>query len=198
LLPDQPGPYTHEVIAGGKGGTLYVVDRDTGSMGKVGKTSDGQIIQSLINVFPTGGSYNTGNYSAPTYYNGAVYYAPVNGPLMEFTLSNGLLSTSPTSESSEIYNGTTSTFSARGGETAISANGNTNGILWAMQSEGDSLPGILHAYAASNLNDELYNSSQAGTRDQLDPWLKFTVPLVANGRVYVVTAGRLTAFGLLP
>jgi hypothetical protein len=198
LLPDQPGSHPHEVIVGGKGGTLYVVNRDTGQMGEVGKSNDSQIIQSLISVFPTGGSFNTGNYSAPVYFNGAVTYAPVNGPLMQFTLTNGLLSTTPTSKSSETYNGTTSTFSARGGEMAVSANGTTNGILWAMQSQGDSLPGILHAYAANNLANELWNSSQAGTRDQLDPWLKFTIPLVASGRVYVASAGRLTAFGLLP
>ena len=50
----------------------------------------------------------------------------------------------------------------------------------------------------SNLGNELYNSNQAGSRDALDPWLKFTVPLVANGRVYVASSGQLTAFGLLP
>ena len=196
LLPDQQGAHTHEVIAGGKGGTLYLVDRD--NMGHVGTTSDGQIVQSLINVFPTGGSYNTGNYSAPVYFNGAVYYAPVDGPLMAFTLTNGRLSTGPTSQSPEIFNGKTSTFSARGGEMAVSANGSSNGILWALQSNGDTTPGTLHAYDPSNLAHEYYTSDQAGTRDALDPWLKFTIPLVANGRVYVVSAGKLTAYGLLP
>jgi hypothetical protein len=196
LLPTQPGPHPDEVLAAGKDGTIYLVDRD--NMGHVGSGNNNQIVQSLVNVFPTGGSFNTGNYSQPTYFNGSVYYAPVDGPVMAFTLTNGLLSTSPTSESSEIFNGKTSTFSARGGETAISANGTSNGILWALQSNGDSLPGTLHAYNPANLADEYWNSDQAGTRDQLDPWLKFTIPLVANGRVYVVSQGRLTAYGLLP
>ena len=155
-------------------------------------------MQSLINVFPTGGSYNTGNYSAPVYFNGSVYFAPVNSQLMQFTMTNGLMSTSPTSKSPETYNGKTSTFSARGGEIAASGNGNSNGILWGLQSNGDSTPGTLHAYDPSNLAHEYYTSDQAGTRDQLDPWLKFTIPLVANGRVYVVSSGQLTAFGLLP
>jgi Concanavalin A-like lectin/glucanases superfamily len=197
LLPDQPGAHPHEVIADGKGGTVYLVDRD--HMGGVGSGNDNQIVQSLINVFPTGGSYNTGNYSAPVYFNGSVYFAPVNSQLMQFTMTNGgLLSTAPTSKSPEIYNGKTSTFSARGGEIAASGNGSSNGILWGLQSNGDSTPGTLHAYDPSNLAHEYYTSDQAGTRDQLDPWLKFTIPLVANGRVYVVSSGQLTAFGLLP
>jgi Concanavalin A-like lectin/glucanases superfamily len=196
LLPDQPGPFAHEVLVAGKGGTIYLVNRD--NMGHAGTTSDSQIIQSDINVFPTGGSYNTGNYSEPTYFNGNVYYAPVDGPVMQFSLTNGRLSTAPTSESSAVFNGKTSTFSARGGETAISANGTSNGILWALQSNGDSTPGTLHAYNPSNLAQEYWNSDQSGTRDQLDPWLKFTLPLVANGRVYVVSQGKLTAYGLLP
>jgi hypothetical protein len=198
LLPDQPGAHTHEILAGGKDGTVYVVDRDTGKMGHVGTTSDSQIVQSLIHVFPTSGSYNTGNYSAPAYFNGSVYYAPVKGQVMAFSLTNGRLSTSPTSTSSEIYDGKTSTFSARGGEISVSANGTSNGILWGLQSNGDSLPGTLHAYDPSNLANEYWSSDQSGTRDQLDPWLKFTVPTVANGKVYVVSAGQLTAFGLLP
>ncbi|HST17662.1 MAG TPA: LamG-like jellyroll fold domain-containing protein, partial [Gaiellaceae bacterium] len=196
LLPDQSGAHPHEVLTAGKGGTVYVVDRD--NMGGVGSGSDNKIVQSLISVFPTGGSYNTGNYSAPVYYNGAVYYAPVNSQLMRFSLTNGLLSTSPTSKSPETYNGKTSTFSARGGEIAISANGSSNGILWGLQSNGDGIPGTLHAYDPGNLANEYYSSDQAGTRDQLDPWLKFTIPTVANGRVYVVSAGQLTAYGLLP
>ena len=196
LLPDQPGPHPHEVIAAGKGGTVYLVDRD--SLGGVGSTSDNQIVQSLINVFPTGGGDETGNYSAPVYYNGTVYFAPVDGPLMAFSLTSGRLSTSPTSESPETYDGSTGTFTARGGEMALSANGSSNGILWGLQSNGDSSPGTLHAYDPSNLGHEYYTSDQAGTRDQLDPWLKFTLPLVANGRVYVVASGQLTAYGLLP
>jgi hypothetical protein len=173
-----------------------VIDRDI--MGHVGSSNDNQIVQSLINVFPTGGSFNTGNYSSPVYFNGAVFYAPVSSALMRFSVSNGLLSTSPTSQSPEVYNGKTSTFSARGGAISVSANGTSNGILWALQSNGDSSPGTLHAYNPANLQQEYYTSDQAGTRDQLDPWLKFTLPTVANGHVYVVSQGRLTVYGLLP
>jgi hypothetical protein len=96
-------------------------------------------------------------------------------------------------------------YSYPGGSIALSANGSTNGILWAIQRNdpnvadpGTTAPGILRAYSASNLNTELYNSTQAGARDAIDFTAKFTVPLVANGKVFVLTNGRLTAFGLLP
>ena len=81
---------------------------------------------------------------------------------------------------------------------AISANGTTNGILWTLQSTGSSSPGILHAYDATNLANELYNSNQAGSRDTLDTWLKFSLPLVANGKVFVAGVSQLTVYGLLP
>ena len=98
---------------------------------------------------------------------------------MAFSLRSGL-STSPTSKSPETYDGTTGTFTARGGEMALSANGSSNGILWGLQSNGHSSPGTLHAYDPGNLGHEYYASDQTGTRDELDPWLKFTVPLVAT------------------
>ena len=89
--------------------------------------------------------------------------------------ANGLLSTSPTSLSPETYNGKTSTFSARGGELAISANGNSNGIVWALQSNGDTQPGTLRAYDPTNLQNEYYSSDQAGTSPRAD-WISITFP----------------------
>ena len=102
--------------------------------------------------------------------------APINASVEAFALTNGKLATSPTSKSQEVYRGDTKTFIARGGTMAISANGRRNGILWTLQSNGDQNPGTLHAYDAHELRHELYNSDEAGARDSLDPWLKFTVP----------------------
>jgi hypothetical protein len=187
LLPDQPGAHPHEMLSAGKNGTVYLVDRD--SMGHYNASSDPDI-QSLTNIFPNTQGIEGGNFSSPVYWNGNVYFAPVGGAAQAFKLTNGLLSTSPTSKSSETYAG-------RGGTMAISANGTSSGILWTLQTGGPNVPGILHAYDATNLSNELYNSNQAGSRDALDEWDKFSVPLVANGQVFIAGTSQLTVFGLL-
>jgi hypothetical protein len=189
IPPDQGGAFPHEIINAGKEGTVYVVNRD--NMGHFSSNKDA-VIQELVHIFPNNQPDPTtgGNFSAPVYFNGSVYFAPVQGPVQAFSLINGLLSTSPTSQTPIVYGG-------RGGTTAVSANGSTNGILWALQPGGRS-NGILHAYDPSNLAHELWNSNQAGSRDLLIPWSKFTPPVVANGRVYVASnTGAITAYGLL-
>ena len=188
LLPDQSGAHAHEMVSAGKNGTVYLVDRD--NMGGYNFGSD-QIVQSLTNIFPNNPRKDGGNFSSPVYWNGSVYFAPVAGPVQAFKLTNGLLSTSPTSQTSQTYKG-------RGGTMSISANGASNAILWTLQTGGAGVPGILQAYDATDLSKELSNSSQAGTRDTLDDWDKFSVPVVANGEVLVTSTSQLTIYGLLP
>jgi concanavalin A-like lectin/glucanase superfamily protein/centrosomal CEP192-like protein len=196
LLPDQPGTHPHLVIGAGKNNTMYLVDRD--NMGKFNANNDNQIVQSLVNIFPFG-TPEPGNYSQPVYFNGTVYFGPIRDNIQAFPLTNGLLATNPTSRSADL-------FSYPGATLAISANGASNGILWAIQRNGDcgvlltcgtAAPGVLKAYHASNLAVLLYSSDQAGSRDTLDFATKFSVPLVANGKVFVGSMGQLTAFGLL-
>jgi len=189
LLPDQSGAHLHLMVGAGKTGpgTIYLLDRD--NMGHYNPNNDNQIVQSLVNTFPNG-TPDPGNYTAPVYFNGCVYFSPVNDTIQAFQLSNGLLSTAATSRSSEIY-------AYPGGALAISANGNTNGILWAVQKNSTD-PGVLRAYAPTNLGIELYNSDQAGPRDALDSAAKFSIPLVANGQVFVGSESQLTVYGLLP
>jgi len=195
LLVDQPtGPYPHLLIHSGKTGTIYVINRD--NMGQYNPSSDNQIVQSLVNVLPSG-TYDVGNYSVPIYFSGYIYFAAVNDTLKAFQFTNGLLSTGPISQSTAIY-------PVRGGSFAISANGSTNGILWALQNNGASgdndntAPGVLFAYDATNVANELYDSSQAGSRDTLDYAVKFSIPLVANGKVFIAGQTQLTVYGLLP
>jgi outer membrane protein assembly factor BamB len=144
----------------------------------------------LANIFPFGNP-ELGNFSAPVYFNGYVYFSPIADNLQAFRVTNGLLSTAPTSRSPELY-------SYPGGTMAVSSGGITNGIVWAIQINGTSGAGVLRAYNAANLGVELYNSTQAGSRDALDPAAKFSLPLIANGKVFAASSGRLTVFGLLP
>jgi hypothetical protein len=188
LLDQSSGSYPHILISAGKGGTIYVINRD--GMGHYNASNDSQIIQELAGVLPNGTS-DSGNFSAPVFFNGYVYFGAVSDTVKAFQLSNGMLNTVPSSHTPETYQN-------RGGTFAISANGTSNGILWTVQDNGAGVPGILYAYDATNLATELYNSSQAGTRDTLDVATKFNIPIVANGKVFVVTKTTLTVFGLLP
>jgi chitodextrinase len=198
LLPDQPGGHPHLIVSAGKNNTIYLVDRD--SMGHYNASDDSQIVQSLVDIFPYG-TPEPGNYSGAVYFNGQVYFGPIADNIQAFTLSNGLLSTSATSRSTEIY-------AYPGATMAISANGSANGILWAIERNGDcgthaacsaAASGTLRAYDAANLTFQLYSSDQApDDRDSLDFAAKFSVPLVANGKVFVTSTGQLTIFGLLP
>jgi len=186
LLPDQAGAHPHLLVSAGKNGTIYLVDRDAMS----GYNTTDKNVQTLPDIFPNGTPL-PGNYSSPAYFNGTVYFAPVADSLQAFKLTNGLLSTSPTSTSPQTYG-------YPGGAIAVSANGTSNGILWAVRKNG-AASGILHAYDAANLATELYNSEQSGSRDTLAaPAAKFSIPLVVNGKVFVATESSLVVFGLLP
>jgi hypothetical protein len=178
------------MLSAGKNGSIYLVNRD--NMGHYNSVSN-EIIYEVDNVFTnsSGYGYSSGNFSSPVYFNGYVYFCPVRDNVQAFQVGNGQVSTNATSRSSVQY-------TSRGGTMAVSANGSSSGILWALQTNGNNSPGILHAYDATNLSNEFYNSSQAGTRDTLDVWLKFTVPVVANGKVFITSVSQLTVYGLLP
>jgi nitrogen fixation protein FixH len=195
LLPDQSGAHPHLAITAGKNGTIYVVDRD--NMGHYNSNSD-NVVQTIVNIFPNGNK-NTGNFKAAVYWNGHLFYSPDADNIKSFSISNGTIMSSPTSQSSFVAN-------YPGATLQVSANGNTNGILWAIQridqdpsGNGTRGPGVLHAFDATNLGNELYNSTQAsGGRDALDFVCKWSAPLIANGKVYVASETRVTGFGLLP
>jgi len=82
-----------------------------------------------------------------------------------------------------------------GATPSISANGTSNAILWAAENGGTA---VLHAYDATNLSHELYNSNQAsGRRDRFGTGNKFITPMITNGKVYVGTTNGVGVFGLL-
>ena len=179
-ITDNNGGVHHLAVGAGKDTNIYVVNRD--NMGKFNPDNDSAIYQEIDGALPGG------VWSSPAYFNGVVYYGDQIDTLKAFSFSDAKLSTTPTSQTSVIfpYPGTTPT---------VSANQTSNTIVWAI---ANSNPAVLYAFQATNLANELYNSNQAGSRDQFGPGNKFITPVVANGKVFVGTPTGVAVFGLLP
>ena len=180
LLPDMndsTGKVRHLMVGAGKDTNIYLVDRD--SMGKF-NSSTNNIVQTLSGVLPGG------VWSTPAYFNGTLYFGDVSGTLKAFVITAARMGATPVSQTptSFVYPGTAP---------SVSANGTANGIVWAHENTS---PGVLHAYDASNLSHELYNSNQASTRDQFGPGNKYITPVVADGKVFVGTTNSVAVFGL--
>ena len=186
LLPDMVdanGVVRHLMVGAGKDRNIFVADRD--NMGKYNAANDDALYQELPNALPNGA------FSMPAYFNYAVYYGGVGDNLKAFTITNALLGTTPSSKSA-------TTFGYPGATPSVSANGTSNGIVWALQSSTGATA-VLHAYDATNLATELYNSTQAaGNRDAFGNGNKFITPMIVNGKVYVGTPNGVAVFGLLP
>lgn len=177
-LTDASGAVRHLAVGAGKDRNVYVVDRD--NMGKFNSSSN-NIYQQLTSAV---GSV----YGMSAYFNNTVLYGGVGDRLKAFSIVNAKLSLTPSSQSA-------ASFGYPGTTPSISANGTSNGIVWAAE---NSSPAALHAYDATNLANELYNSNQAANgRDQFGAGNKFIVPTVANGKVYVGTTNGVGVFGLL-
>jgi hypothetical protein len=183
LLPDMTDSTStvkHLMVGAGKTGKVYVVDRD--NMGKFDSAKN-NVWQELDS------SLGGGVFSSPAYFNGTLYYGPVGSTVKAFAIANAKISATASSQSSN-------SFGYPGSSPAISANGTTNGIVWAH--ENASGGGVLHAYDATNLAHELYNSNQAtGARDQWGPGNKYITPMIAGGKVFVGTTNSVAVFGLL-
>ena len=187
LLPPLNDPNGHPVtlLAGaGKDGNVYVVDVNPGRMGKFNSASNA-IYQQMTGAVPYG------VWSSPAWFNGHMYYGAVGSPLKAFEFARGVFETVPTSQ-------TTIGFAYPGTTPSISANGTSDAIVWAVESNEGLPAAVLHAYEAGDLSRELYNSNQAaGGRDHFGAGNKFIVPTIANGKVYVGTTNGVGVFGLL-
>ena len=170
ILPDQDGPFPHVIVVTGKQGVIYVLNRDT--LGRYAP-NDSQIIQELVGVL---GSMR----GAPAYWNGRVYFSAKADRMKVFSVSGGMLSATPIAQTSLILTGAHAP--------SISANGNSNGIVWVFNG------GDLYAYDAISLK-MLYNSNQMA-RDNLPKLSHFVTQTVINGRVYMATRTTLEVFGL--
>jgi len=192
ILPDlAAGPHPHLMIGSGKPGYLYLLDRD--QMGHINAADDTQIVQKVA-VHPNTSANGSGIFATPVYWNGYVYATAVNDKIMAFSYKDGVLSTTPVSQ-------TLQNFSQPGALIDVSSNGTTAGILWAAQGDGYQpvANAVLHAYDATDLTKELWNSSQApAQRDQAGRVAKYAMPTVINGHVYFGTQTELDVYGVLP
>ncbi|PWU07822.1 MAG: pyrrolo-quinoline quinone [Terriglobia bacterium] len=177
VLPDQTGPNPHLVVGTGKTGTIYLVNRDN-----MGKSGIGGAVQQIPGA--VGSRFEP--FPMPAYVNQAVYFAGANDNVKGFQLNNGKLTPRPFATSAQGVG-----FEGAGLSTSSDPSGN-NAIVWAL--DGNGSPAIVHAYKATDLT-ELYNSNQAGTRDNPGPGVKFSVPTVSGGKVYVGTANTLAVYG---
>jgi hypothetical protein len=185
LLPKQPGNAPYLMIGGGKEGTIYVMDRDDLGGYHSGQNDIVQYIVGAIRPSQVGHQPYYGIWNAASYFSGNVYiFGEYDYPKM-FTLANGLLPTSATS---------TGTIMMRGPAPIISANGEKNGIVWALQHD---LP-AMRAWNPSDLTQEYYDTTQDPKRDSVGNGPVTRVDLtVANGRVYVPANGQVHVYGLL-
>jgi hypothetical protein len=170
LLPEMAGPFPHVMVAMGKQGTIYVLNRD--NMGRFA-ANDSQIIQELVGVV---GFMRT----APAYWNGRLYFSAKADYLKVFSVSGGMLSATPIAQTLQLLTGAHAP--------SISANGNSDGVVWVFNG------GDLYAYDAISLK-MLYNSNQMA-RDNLPKLSHFVTQTVINGRVYMATRTTLEVFGL--
>jgi len=191
ILPDQASAPTHLMVVTGKQGQLYLLNRD--SMGSFcgGCTSDTNARQSFaISMI----------WGTPAFWQNRLYYGGTGDRLTAFDFDTGTekFNTTPSSQSSTTY-------LFPGPTPSVSSQGTSNGVVWAAEVGAYGVPAptqgpaILHAYDATNLGTELWNSTQApSNRDQAGNAVKFSVPTVANGQVYLGTRNEIDVYGLLP
>jgi len=183
LLPDftdAAGVTRQLVVAAGKDHNVYVADRN--AMGHYNASNNSTLYQELPGALPGG------EYSSPAYFDSHVYFGSVGQNLRSFSVSGAKLVVSPVQT-------TPTTFGYPGTTPSVSAYGTTGGIVWATENTS---PAVLHAYDATNVGTELYNSAQAANgRDQIGAGNKFITPTIANGKVYVGAQNSVGIFGLV-
>lgn len=185
LLPDMTdasGKVRHLMVGAGKDKNIYLADRD--NLGKFNPGNNNSLYQELPDALPNGA------WSSPAYFNGTIYYAANNDSLKAFPMTQARMAATPTSRSSIV-------FPYPGSTPSVSANGNEDGLVWVVESNVGQAA-VLHAYDATDLSRELYNSNQAaGGRDSFGNGNKFITPIIVNGKVFVGTPTGVAEFGLL-
>lgn len=181
LLADLPAgnTVTHALIAGGKDHDLYILNRDM--LGGLGDQGAVQEIDMGSAIFATAAFWNNSFYISTI--GTALRAYKLNPTTVQFTLGSS-------SAHSYGFPGSTPSVSA--------SSASQNGIVWSIDSNHYCTlnspacgPAVLYAHDASNLASELWDSSQVAG-DAAGNGVKFTVPTIANGAVFIGTRGNNT------
>jgi hypothetical protein len=127
-------------------------------------------------------------YANPSVWNGNVYVGASSAPLKQYAFSGGTLNA--VAQSGAVAG-------MRGWNTVVSSNGAQNGIVWGYTKNASEGRAELHAYDATNISHELWNSSMNSGRDQLGAGVGFGEPVVAEGKVFAPTAFNVAVYGIL-
>lgn len=191
LLPDQPGDHPHLLVDVTKDGDIYLLDRD--NLG--GYTPDDRgAVQFIDNIcgHPSSSGDLAGKgagYGTPAYWNERFYCGGANDFLKGFNFANGRLIETPFAVGAAESD-------KRGAAPVVSANGDSDGVVWTLEWRDFGVPAVLHAYDAITLQ-EIYNSEQNPSRDRLNNGVKWAMSVVYKGKVYAGTTNKVSVFGLL-
>jgi hypothetical protein len=181
-MKDAAGKVRRLAVGAGKDRNIYLVNRE--DMGKFNPQGNQNIYQELPKALK--GERFRG---APAYFERRLYLGSVNDSLREFRFMDARLGAEPLSI-------TAAKFGYPGAMPSVSADGARNGIVWASENDKQA---VLHAYDATDLTHELYNSDRAASgRDHFGKGNKFITPMIAHGKVYVGTTDGVGVFGILP
>jgi len=185
MVPDQQGTNPHILVQAGKEGRILVLNRDSLGGNQTGAASNATALQDIPGQIK-------GMWSTPAYWNGNVYMWPSQDYPKLFKLTNGVLSSQPASTSNIL-----SAFP--GPSFSISSNGTQDGIAWAVRADQYVTYGsaVLYAWPADDLTTPLYESDTNAARDNVGIATKFSIPVVTNGKVYVVANRGVSVYGLL-
>jgi hypothetical protein len=185
VLPDEAGStkVPHLLVGAGKQGVIYLINRD--KLGGYNRHNNSRIVQTISKAIRS-------CFDTPAYFNKNIYYVGVGDVIKQFSITKGKIRAKPVARGPSL-------FGFPGATPSVSANGTNNAIVWAVQSDAydSSGPAILHAYSATNVAKEIFRSDANGGTNAPGPAVKFSVPTIANGHVYVGGQYSLTVYGLV-
>jgi hypothetical protein len=197
LLPPQAiggGKVLNPLVQDGKSGDIYILDRN--NLGGYNPGGD-KVVQSVQTPVSGTQNWGAGIWGSPAYWNNNLYFGGTNpgasNSMIAYSFVNGVMSTTPTSQTQEK-------FAYPGPTPSVSSNGTKNGIVWAIDASGKTGLGgidVLLAYDATNISKTLYSSNTNVARDNPGGTVSFSMPTISNGKVYVGAANQLDVYGLL-